>query len=520
MPSGDPARPDSESTDNAVSQPPPISMLKAMLYAPFRPAWVGQRTANLSLKRAWLIHFVSPLATVAVIYLLVFWANSSVSGWAAFTRLVRATQHEIGRLIGELNHHPIERILAVLGMIALVEGAHLVIGFVAMPWGARDERLRQSFGFAVRQTWIASSRLILAALIIGGPLACIEHEDGLWRKTNPRPIRPAIARPMEPVLPKSEPGYDKAMADYEVAFAEWGAATESYYEALDKWREKRPWLQHNPHAVGVPLGFLTALWFLWALFRSIGATRNVPPIARERRCIECGYDLHTIPMDSRCPECGKPVIESLGPDVHPGTAWEHRRGGDTIHTWWHCAQNAIFSPKTFGQSLKVSCATTAHRRFFAINLCAIGLVGVCAVLVVTYILSEWTDFDREPEMHIIIPLAVGSLTLMGALAVACVGAMLVGMIQSLTNKRNLLPAAMQVSSYLSGFLLCWAVFGATLLLMLMMDQSVMLRPMARAIGIQPNVLVTFLFCMPNFACGAFFLQRLAIGTAATRYANK
>jgi hypothetical protein len=29
------------------------------------------------------------------------------------------------------------------------------------------------------------------------------------------------------------------------------------------------------------------------------------------QCLHCGYNLHTLPLDSRCPECGQPVLHSL-----------------------------------------------------------------------------------------------------------------------------------------------------------------------------------------------------------------
>lgn len=498
-------------------QPPPISMLRAMFYAPFRPAWVGEGTTNLSLKRAWLIHFMSALTTIAVILLAVQWAERSSLGPDPIAAILREVQREIGFLVAELNRYPLESTLAVLGIIALVEGMHLLIALVLMPWGARDEPLRKSFGFAVRQTWLASARLVIAAVIIGGPLAWMEHEDRRWRTDNPRPMWHLIAQPQRPTLPQSAPGYDKAMADYAVARGEWEASNKPYFLALRERQAKRPWILRHREAIGIPLGFLSALWFIWALLRSIGATRNVPPITRDRRCIECGYNLHTIPMESRCPECGKHVVESLGPDVHPGTAWDHRKPGDTLRAWWRCAIDVARTPKTFGRTLRVSDPGIAHRRFFGIALIAIWLVGVGAILTMFNLFTR----PGELELWLLIPLAVGSLCSAGALAIACAGAMLVGLSQSLTDKRNLLPTAMQVASYLSGFLVLWAVVGAILVLTLVwMDKSFTLTAMASTIGLQSDILGSLFFCIPNFAFGMFFLDRLTGGTSATRYANK
>ncbi|HVU63282.1 MAG TPA: hypothetical protein VHC70_04860, partial [Phycisphaerales bacterium] len=43
-----------------------------------------------------------------------------------------------------------------------------------------------------------------------------------------------------------------------------------------------------------------------------------PPVApghfyaREHPCVRCGYNLQTMELDERCPECGTPGVESLG----------------------------------------------------------------------------------------------------------------------------------------------------------------------------------------------------------------
>ncbi|MFI4882724.1 MAG: hypothetical protein ACIAQU_09085 [Phycisphaerales bacterium JB064] len=51
-------------------------------------------------------------------------------------------------------------------------------------------------------------------------------------------------------------------------------------------------------------------------------------------CERCGYVIEGLAEDSVCPECAKPVAESM-PGRRPGTPWQQRRGlRPMLHTWW------------------------------------------------------------------------------------------------------------------------------------------------------------------------------------------
>lgn len=513
-----------EATDHAeeVTEPKQISLPRALLLAPFRPAWVAERTTHLPLKRAWLGHWFSAVSTFVVIGLLLLWANWPTLGPNHITKAVQATQRELALLISQLARFPIESTLAVIGVIALVEVGHLALALNLMSWGARDEPLRNTFGFALRQTWLSGARISIAIMIIGGPLAAIEYENQTWSAayTGPKPPEDLVL-PARPVISRNDPGFAKAMADHKAAVDAYFRIYEPVVTARREWSARRPWLLKVPYAIGVPLGFMTSLWFLWALVRSMGATRNVPPIAHERRCIECGYNLHTIAMESRCPECGKPVVESLGPKVHPGTPWQHHPPGGVLRTWWQCAVDVVREPGAFGRTLRVRESTTAHRRFFAIALVAISLVAETALLLTVGLLSFPREALRDPELLAIVPCATGCLCVGGAVLFACAAATLVGLTQSFTYGRNLLPTAMQTACYLGGFLVLWSIIGAALIIGLVwLGESNSLDAVAQRIGIPADMLGLLYFGTPNLICAGFFIHRLAVATGATRYANK
>jgi hypothetical protein len=53
-------------------------------------------------------------------------------------------------------------------------------------------------------------------------------------------------------------------------------------------------------------------------------------------CRQCGYSLRSLPIDGRCPECGRPVIDSFGPDIlyRCDPAWIRRRAQAMRSIFW------------------------------------------------------------------------------------------------------------------------------------------------------------------------------------------
>jgi hypothetical protein len=75
-------------------------------------------------------------------------------------------------------------------------------------------------------------------------------------------------------------------------------------------------------------------------------------------CENCGYTLDGLPTNSNCPECGKPIAESIGDDRRRPPPWEQSTGTPLIR-WARTTALAIFHTSHFFRS------TTAHGLYFA-----------------------------------------------------------------------------------------------------------------------------------------------------------
>lgn len=476
-----------------------------------RPATSAPKLASLKLRWAYLIHVLAGIMFFFVFLLWVqidFWTSGSLSN--VFLELVDA-----------FVQHWEEASLITLFTVLCIEAGFVAMALVFLPWGAADEPLRSSWAHVLRFTWLHTTHALALLLMIGPAVLLLNHMSRLCYQTYP-PYRFDVTYPPYPSFPTNATPGSQAMKDFEVALAQYEQEVEEltgkWQLQYQEWRSRLPFLVRHNEAIIAFLCTVGSAWFLWALLRAIGAKRTIASVQRPPTCEYCGYNLTGTAIERQCPECGTPTIESLGPQVRPGTEWE--RGGG-LKTWWRCAITAIRDPSMLGRQIQVTTQPRRFRWFSWSLILPAGVVGAITVPVAYVLAFHRNPISYEPETITIGMPVLGATSGAGMLMLATLIASVVGMIQTWQNKRNLLPAAAQMSAYLSLLFLGWGLFMAvwfTLFAVAVQQEWFIAWLMTWGPSVAMWLFGILIF--PQLVWLAVCLMFVWKGTAAARYANR
>lgn len=444
------------------------SALTAFVMSPLFPATTARRTGHLSLGRAWGVHAVSALLTATVILYAFGWSKTSTpSSWDII--------FEVGILVGsfldELSRDPFGGFMAIAPIVLGVEIGFVVLALLVMPWGARDEPVRESYRIALRQTWLRTPHVILVVFLAGATMILsAEIPTGRW---NPDPL------------------------------------------------SKSPWYVHVLVAIPLYVCSGMALWLFWGLLRSVGAHRELVPIVRPPTCEVCGYNLTAIPMESRCPECGEAVIASLGPESRRGPSWQQRHERGRLAAWGKTCTQALTQPIRFGRTLQASSSGLDHKRFVALHVPFMFLIGACSLPILFFIDTGENPFTGPWGIVYFAGPAVATLCTLGALGLMLFAANVVGLRYGFSEKRNLLPCAMKMAAYLAPYLVLWLIFGLfSCAMIFVLEDAMWFDALADWLKVDREVCAFTLWFFPNLAWFLAYFVLVARGTHSTRYANR
>jgi hypothetical protein len=490
----------------------------ALLTAWLLPATTAKRTRHASLNKIWSLHFITALATATTIFLLVAWneAGGRFDAWGAQIRGV------FNRFSRDFVSAPVEFVLAATALTLLMELAYTVLAAIVMPWGARDEPLRKSYRSALCSTFLSSIHILVIVVVFGTVVVASQGLKQNWMighgliKAENIPLAP-----VPPSMSSHDPGYSKALAAYQAKVQQHQRSLAVIQRIYDLSKLPKPFYVENREPLLVTLGGVMALWLLWVLLRSVGARREVTPIARPPTCEACGYNLTAIPLESRCPECGMVVSASLGPDVRPGTAWQSRATMGTVWAWCKTTFTAIQRPDELGRQLLIVEPGNDHRRFMALHLPIVFGVGFLMLLIFALLSAPDDSFGAKLPRFLMVMAVFGMACVGGMVVFSLLAAATIGTFESFRYQRNLLPAAMQIACYLAPYLTMWAVFGgATGLGVFWAEDAYVFRGLQDITGVFHETLAVATWLVPNVACCIWFFLLLYRGTIGAAYANR
>jgi len=407
-----------------------------------------------------------------------------------------------------------------------IELCFLAAAYILAPWGAGDERLRSSYAHALRHTWLLSTQAVPLILLIGLMIVPISAAVRSFEDRHPYPD---LTFPTPPTHPAGAAPDSQAMKDYQAAQAKYLIQSRSYgtrwRQAMRDYKRTQPFLVRNgPELIGWTC-IVAGAWVLWSLLRAIGAPRELSPTIRPPTCEFCGYNLTGAAVDRECPECGRPAIDSLGPDARPGTPIDRAAKGNRLSAWWKCGIEAIRRPRRFGQLIQVNQPSRQYRWCLA----ALLLAGVLAAAP-TFVASLWIQFRNvDEDLYSFLGkefLTIGMPAASISSAVCMVGVVLlvaaiVGWIMSWRTGRNLLPAAMQMQAHLCLFMIFWIPVGcAWTLLTFFLEAGQVFDTLGQTLFIDWDLLEFLFWLVPVAAWLLLDGVLLWKGVAAARYANK
>ncbi|HEY1628568.1 MAG TPA: hypothetical protein VGF52_01845 [Tepidisphaeraceae bacterium] len=102
----------------------------------------------------------------------------------------------------------------------------------------------------------------------------------------------------------------------------------------------------------------------------------IVPSESDLLCEGCGYTLKGLPLDGNCPECGKPIAQSVGEHRHPSEFEQ----SPNPKTFLRTTANVIFHPAQFYKSLETRSHKPTADRFAQVHRAIAATLFVMAAL--------------------------------------------------------------------------------------------------------------------------------------------
>ena len=481
----------------------------ALIHTWLNPVKATMKLAHTSLPKAWLFHMVMAVFTVATVTVLAIACTNFISVANGFWG-TRGFSNDLQRLCGdigsEFSKYPLECSIAIIASIAITESIFLGLALLVLPFAAERERFRDSFRHALRRTWLHTSAALPAALLICFLTIFAIDQHKCWKDRMYRDYKIAHPRPQNPGSSDTQSikAYQKADSEY------W----------TNRWRHvsklTSPWYLAFAEELAGYAAVVISLWFLYTLFRGVTVNRNQNHVLHSLVCRECGYNLTGQPPDSRCPECGLPIAESISPLCITGSPWEHRRTIGVFKAYFQTAAECLRTPHHFSRKLVLTNPNKDALLFLLVSCAACFFIALAANIVSISMHSQF--YYSKMRLFLSIP-PLNAFSVAAVLfGFTCFVAVVVAFFLGLKEKRNILPGTAQTAAYCSVFLIPWMLI-ASLVNISIQRHSLDLRYVEYHLKLGRHSLEMFLSIAPSIIALIIYLILIIKASKGVRYAN-
>lgn len=379
--------------------------LSAMFLSGLTPRRVAIAHRDTPLWKAYLIHWLCLIiGTLVLLVLLVLDKNAGF--------LVRDLRSFVQHLSFTLMS------AAVCAIIVLViEAGFGLSALMLLPWGDAKAPVRPLWRQALRTVWLHTGHLVLGGAVYGSlQVLC----DNL--------LRPEWWYP------------------YTLVNSPQSRATLTLLR----------WLYDN-HVYLLVIAFAAiAIWCLWALLRAMTTPLLPAETSRPPLCEACGYNLSHHDISARCPECGRPVVQSLGDGLRSIVPWGSYGSKARRTGFWRVTLDAWFDPERFFMGLSVADGLGSAGRFLGNHL-LLAVVGLVAGFSAPFALLYHHEFARDRGQMLFIMGCAGAVVAFLFAVLACLVAAVTGLVLSNRDRRNCLGGCLRVACFCAGIFPLWAV---------------------------------------------------------------